>query len=76
MHLPFVMAFTLAGAALSKLVVATDCSDADTDDLTETYIGRSEREIPMGLRWFYCVGLGTALACMGKYSLPLTSHIS
>lgn len=63
-HLPFIMAYVLAGAALSRLVLATDCRDANVDDLTDAYIGRSEPELSSGLRWFYCAGLGVALLCM------------
>lgn len=68
-HLPFIMSFTLAAAALSKLVVATDCSNADAEDLTEFYQHKSENHIPTGLRWFYCAGLGIALLGMGIISL-------
>ena len=58
------MAYVLAGASLSKLVLATDCRDANVEDLTAAYTGKSEPEVPTGLRWFYCAGLGTALLCM------------
>jgi hypothetical protein len=64
-HVPFVMSFVLAAGSLSKLVLATDCGDTKLEDLTEIYITKSEHEIPTGLRWFYCAGLGIALACMG-----------
>ena len=59
------MSFVLAGAALSRLVLAHDCADADQESLTETYIARSEEEIVSGLRWFYSAGLGIALSSMG-----------
>lgn len=62
------MSFVLGGAALSKLVVATDCQDANVEDLTETYQAKSESEVAIGLRWFYCAGFGIALACMSKSS--------
>ncbi len=68
-HIPFVMSFVLAAAALSKLVVATDCSGTKLEDLTEMYMLKSEPEIPIGLRWFYCAGLGIALLCMGIISI-------
>ncbi|KAH8657000.1 bacterial low temperature requirement A protein-domain-containing protein [Tricladium varicosporioides] len=68
-HLPFIMSYVLGAAALSKLVVAHDCPDADEHNLTEFYAHKSEGEIPMGLRWFYCAGLGIALFCMGIISL-------
>lgn len=69
-HIPFIMSFVLAAAALSKLVLATDCRDTKIEDLTETYMLKSEHEIPIGLRWFYCAGLGIALFCMGKSLSP------
>jgi hypothetical protein len=65
------MSFVLAAGSLSKLVVATDCADANPFDLTELYAGKSEHEIPIGLRWFYCAGLGIALASMGAFLLVL-----
>ena len=71
-HLPFIMGYVLAGASLSRLVLATDCRDADSHDLTEIYVERSEHEISSGLRWFYCCGLGVALLSMSLISL---SHV-
>ncbi|KAE8449698.1 hypothetical protein EG329_007473 [Mollisiaceae sp. DMI_Dod_QoI] len=68
-HLPFVMSFVLGASALSKLVLATDCRDANIEALFETYMARSDTEIPSGLRWFYCIGLGLALFCMGIISI-------
>ena len=67
-HLPFVAAYVIASASLSKLVLAHDCIDSDIEALGEAYVGRSEEEIPIGLRWFYCAGLGIALGCMGECS--------
>ena len=72
-HLPFIMAYILAGAALSRLVLATDCRDASADDLTDAYVGKAESEVSSGLRWFYCAGLGIALLCM---SMPPASFRS
>lgn len=60
------MGYVLASASLSKLVLAHDCGDSDTKSLGEHYIERSEEEIPVGLRWFYCAGLSVALTCMSK----------
>ena len=71
-HLPFIMSFVLSGAALSRLVLATDCEDANVEALTETYLPKSQPEIAPGLRWFYSAGLGIALLCMTCISL---SHI-
>lgn len=71
-HLPFIMAYVLAGAALSRLVLAADCHDANVDDLTDAYTDSSKPEVSSALRWFYCAGLGVALLCMSIISL---SHI-
>ena len=71
-HLPFIMGYVLAGACLSRIVLAHDCQDAELDYLTETYAGRSEAELNHGLRWFYCAGLGVALLCMSVISM---SHV-
>ena len=69
-HFPFIMAYVLAGAALSRLVLATDCHDANVDDLTDAYTSSSKEGVSSALRWFYCGGLGVALLSM---STPLAS---
>lgn len=71
-HLPFICGYVLASAALSRIVVATDAPDTDAGHLTEAYQHRSEAEVPLGLRLFYCVGLGVALLSMGVIS---ASHV-
>lgn len=63
------MAFTLAGASLAKLVIAHDLHDSEVEDLLEPYDTRSEEEVPSAIVWFYCVGLGIALACTGVIAL-------
>lgn len=62
------MSYILAGAALSKMVVATDCPDAPLEALTEFYQHKSDPEVHLGLRLYYCVGLGVALFSMGLIS--------
>ncbi|KAK9798827.1 putative Low temperature requirement A [Seiridium cardinale] len=80
-HLPFVCAYVLAAAALSKLVVAADAPDTDEHLLTDAYEHRSEHEVALGLRFFYCIGLGTALFCTALISwshvhkIPSTCHV-
>jgi hypothetical protein len=71
-HLPFIMGYVLAAASLAKLVLAHDCRDADPETLGEEFIDRSEEHLEQGLRWFYCGGIGVALACMSLISL---SHV-
>jgi hypothetical protein len=66
-HLPFIMAYVIASAALSKLVLAHDLEDADPHALFGAYEERSEEHITDGQRWFYCAGLAIALACMGMF---------
>lgn len=68
-HLPFIMGFTLAGAALSRLVVAHDCGNADPETLAPPYEEKSEGELLYGWRWFYCAGLAVSLLCMSEYSV-------
>ena len=68
-HLPFIMGYVLAAASLSRLVLATDCHDANIEDLTDAYVSKSQTELPIGLRWFYCAGLGIALLCMSMLYL-------
>ncbi|KAG8940532.1 hypothetical protein FRC04_005214 [Tulasnella sp. 424] len=67
-HLPFIMGFTISGAALSRLVVAHDSPNTDPHKLTETYEEKSEAELLYGWRWFYCAGLGVAFICMALIS--------
>jgi hypothetical protein len=71
-HPPFIMGYVLAAATMSRLVLAHDCPDANVESLGEAFILRSEAELSDGLRWFYCIGLGVALFCMGIISL---SHV-
>ena len=68
-HLPFIMAYVLAGASLSRLVLSTDCRDANPENLTENYAAKAYPDVPDGLRWYYCCGLSIALLCMGVISL-------
>lgn len=63
-HVPFVCAYVLAGAAMSKLVVATDTPNAPLETLTEFYQHRAHDHVSEGLRWYYCGGFGVALLSM------------
>lgn len=58
------MAYIISCAALSKLVIASDSADSDPHTLTDHYSDKSESEISLGIRLFYCVGLGIALSFM------------
>ena len=69
MHLPFTLSFTLAGAALARIVLVRDTPDAHFDDLAEFSSDRSEQHFSAGQRWFYCAGLGIALLCMNVISV-------
>lgn len=70
------MGYVIAGASLSKLVLAHDCSDTDVETLGEAYVERSLEEVPQGLRWFYCCGLGVALLCMSNSCIFSASALS
>lgn len=69
-HLPFIMGYVLAGAALSRLILVTDCAHANAENLTDAYLSKTSPDISTGLRWFYCGGLGVALISMSKYLSP------
>lgn len=71
-HLPFAMGYTLAATAMSKIVLAHDCSNANEESLGEPYDTRSLANVSTGLRWFYCGGLCVALVFSCIISL---SHI-
>lgn len=64
-HLPFIMSYVLGSAGMARLVLAVDTPDSHLESLTELSQERAELEIPMGIRWFYCVGFGIALIFMG-----------
>lgn len=66
------MAYVLAGAALSKIVLAHDTQAVNADMLLEPYSGRSEETFDPGLRWFYCAGLSIAMIMMGLISYSHT----
>lgn len=63
-HLPFIMGYVCAGAALAVLVLAHDCEDADYHTLWHEYEERSHAYVTDGERWFYCGGLGVAMIFM------------
>lgn len=63
------MSFALSASALGFLVRAHDSPDSPVESLFETFIPRSEEHISDGLRWFYCGGLGIALALLGVIAL-------
>ena len=66
------MGYVLAGAALSKIVLAHDVRDADPEWLAEPYAGRSDAEVHQGLRWFFCGGLAVAMIMMTLIAMSHT----
>jgi hypothetical protein len=71
-HLPFIMGYVLAAAALSKIVLAHDLGDADPHWLTELYVGRSEEHVAQGLRWYFCGGLAISMIMMTVIAMSHT----
>lgn len=71
-HLPFLLGYSLSAGALSRLVLAHDCNDAEVESLTESYSKKSEADISPGLTWFYCAGMAITLISMVLISL---SHV-
>ena len=64
LHLPLMLAYVIAGAALSRLVLVHDTESASLENLAEPSQLKSEEEMSEGLRWFYCAGLGIATLCL------------
>jgi low temperature requirement protein LtrA len=62
-HIPLVMSLVVAGATISRLVLAHDCNHCPVSALAEPYATRSQPSILPGQRWFYCAGLGLATIC-------------
>lgn len=62
-HVPFVMAFVVAGATISRLVLAHDCKHCPIEALGAAYAAKSQASISQGQRWLYCAGLGIATIC-------------
>ncbi|EFW98424.1 hypothetical protein CMQ_4276 [Grosmannia clavigera kw1407] len=71
-HLLFTLAFVLSSAALSRLVVATDCANAPLDSLTPAFQAKATSHLGLGLRLYYSTGLGVALAA---YALIAATHV-
>ena len=75
LHLPMILTFVLAGAALAKMVVTDDVPGTHAYDLAYSSASHSEDHLSPGLRWFYTAGLGigkstaVALLAPGVYCL-------
>jgi hypothetical protein len=67
-HLPFVMGYIVATAALSRLVLAADVPGTNPNQLAEPYRDSSEDHFSAGVRFFYCHGLAIALLSMAAIS--------
>jgi hypothetical protein len=67
LHLPFILSFVLAGAALARIVLTHDIETVSY--LASISISRSDETVAAGQRYFYCAGLGIALLCMNAISL-------
>lgn len=66
------MGYVLAGAALSKIVLAHDVTNAEPEWLAEPYEGRSEEHVAQGLRWYFCGGLAVAMFMMTLIAMSHT----
>lgn len=65
LHLPLILSYVIAGAALSRLVLTADVgASSNIEDLAESSRLKSIPEIESGLRWFYCAGLGIGIFCL------------
>lgn len=64
LHLPLILSYVIAGAALSRLVLVDDVPSASLEDLAEVSRAKSIPAIESGLRWFYTAGLGIGFLCL------------
>ena len=60
-----VIGYTLAGAALPQIVVASDCKNANREDLTDEFAALSLNPLPSYLRWYFSGGLSLGTLAMG-----------
>ncbi|PTB67359.1 hypothetical protein BBK36DRAFT_1140011 [Trichoderma citrinoviride] len=67
-HLPFIMGYIVATAALSRLVLATDVPNTNPEQLAESYRDNAGDHFNAGVRFFYCHGLAIALLSMAAIS--------
>ncbi|EGR52249.1 uncharacterized protein TRIREDRAFT_53747 [Trichoderma reesei QM6a] len=67
-HLPFIMGYIVATAALSRLVLATDVPNTNPGQLAVSYRDSAEDQFGSGVRFFYCHGLAIALLSMAAIS--------
>ncbi|OAA79333.1 Low temperature requirement A [Akanthomyces lecanii RCEF 1005] len=73
-HLPFIMGYIIATSALSRLVLASDMSNTNPEQLTESYRALAEEEFGTGVRYFYCHGLAIALLSMTAIAISHKHH--
>ena len=64
-----VSGLTLAGAALGRIVIASDCVDANADDLSDDFKDESTNPLPVSIRWLFSAALGAAVLAMGLIQL-------
>jgi hypothetical protein len=71
-----VTGFTLAGAALPQLVVASDCENTNPDELAEEYAVDSEDPLQGFFRWYFGGGLAVGVMAMGNHSVVASDERS
>jgi hypothetical protein len=54
---------------LARIVITHDTAESQPEDLLEPYASEAQAELPDALWWFYCAGLGIALASTGFIAL-------
>jgi hypothetical protein len=59
-----VVGLTLAGAALPQIVLASDCRNSNTDELTEEFADLSANPMPSYVRWYFACGLAIGFLAM------------
>jgi hypothetical protein len=64
-----IMGWTLAGAALPRIVLACDYGDSNPGQLTATFADASHPTIGSYLRWYFCCGLAIGTISMSFLQL-------
>ena len=64
-----IMGWTLAGAALPRIVLACDYGDSNPDQLTEIFAAAAQPTVGSYLRWYFCCGLAIGTVSMSLLQL-------
>ena len=70
-----VTGYTLAGAALPQIVVASDCKNSDPSELSKEYADISQDPLSGYVRWYFAGGLALGTMAMGTRQKKVKSNV-